>query len=108
MTRTPGPWKAYALVHGATDEPLTKLNKWHVAEANPPNPLEPHSITNAGGMSEADARLIAAAPDYDDAAQCYVRWVEAFKDKIAPDVLSAMECAFGGKLRAAIAKTTGE
>jgi hypothetical protein len=58
--------------------------------------------------TEANANLIAAAPDYDAAARCFVQWAEHARDiDIPPNVRSAMEAAFGAHLRAAMAKALG-
>ena len=58
-------------------------------------------------VTEANARLIAAAPDYDAAARGYARWVERYQGDIPPRLLTAMEAAFGAQLRAAIRKADG-
>lgn len=57
-------------------------------------------------VTEANARLIAAAPDYDAAARGYVQWVECHGD-IPPRLLAAMEAAFGAQLRTAIRRADG-
>jgi hypothetical protein len=57
--------------------------------------------------TEANAHLIAAAPNYDTAARGYVQWVERCRADIPPSLLAAMEAAFGAQLRAAIAKADG-
>ena len=59
-------------------------------------------------VTEANAYLIAAAPDYDSAARCYVQWIEHSADADIPHRLrNAMEIAFGTQLRAALAKARG-
>ena len=57
--------------------------------------------------TEANAHLIAAAPDYDTAARGYAQWVERCHADIPPHLLAAMESAFGALLRATIAKADG-
>jgi hypothetical protein len=57
--------------------------------------------------TEANAHLIAAAPDYDTAARGYAQWMERCRADIPPHLLAAMEAAFGAHLRAAIAKADG-
>jgi hypothetical protein len=57
--------------------------------------------------TEANAHLIAAAPDYDTAARGYAQWAERCHADISPHLLAAIEAAFGAQLRAAIAKVDG-
>lgn len=62
-----------------------------------------YSLQTAKAEVEANARLIAASPDFADAAECYVRWADGFKET-SPDNFRRWEDAFGSKLRAALAK----
>jgi hypothetical protein len=98
MTHTPGPWKISQVENAITGEPL---EKWSVAEANPPNKHEPHGIIsrNDGYLTLADARLIAAAPDMLAALQDLI----AYEDDEEGFFLSGD----ANKARAAIAKATG-
>jgi len=58
--------------------------------------------------TEANAHLIAAAPDYDAAARCYVHWIEGAGERDIPQQLrNTMETAFGTQLRTALAKARG-
>lgn len=57
--------------------------------------------------AESNANLIAAAPDFREAGDCYVRWIETYGCTMDESMLKAMEAAFGGLLRAAITKATG-
>lgn len=102
---TPGPWRIGAVrrdgdisINSKSLAP-TNLGEMTVALA-----FDLWDRDGGKAGARANAHLITAAPDYDDAAHCYVRWVEAFKDQLPESVRGAMEAAFGGKLRAAIAK----
>jgi hypothetical protein len=58
--------------------------------------------------TEANAHLIAAAPDYDAAASRYVQWIEGTGDGDIPQHLrDTMETTFGAQLRVALAKARG-
>lgn len=89
----PGPWKNH---HGE----IRAANNYVVARIA--DPVHMHNET-----TDASANLIAAAPDYHDAAECYVRWMDEYRNALPESVAGAMEAAFGGKLRAAIARATG-
>ena len=101
---TPGPWKLNSkgwdgqFIYG-TDERVPDGRRF-IAEVD----------LNYDG-SEANARLIAAAPDLLDAAKLVLAWYEAENDFTKePDLYKRVEmCRLSEvALRAAIAKATGE
>ncbi len=86
---TPGPWTARML-----DDP-----QWVVASSGP-------LVCNTlHGNDEANARLIAAAPEMLDAARMAVKELEWFLSKAGPGSYSATGTL--EQLRAAIAKAEG-
>ena len=102
MTHTPWQWivESVSGLHHEQHIVLKKGAKYILA------PVYTHAGKTFVRVSKDHARLIAAAPDYDDAARCFIRWIESYGDQLDPSILGAMECAFGGKLRAATAKVT--
>lgn len=99
VKHSPGPWQAEYIGVNGSFTIASKDGEFVICSRNP--------FEHRAAESRANAVLIATAPDYDDAAECFIRWVEHFKDKIPESVRGAMESAFGGKLRAAIKKARG-
>lgn len=96
---TPGPWhfKKLAMHDGG-----------HVVMFTAQNSQRAHRLDCAGEFKEADARLIAAAPDLWAACKSMIEWDDREKDH-AVDFSARMllcEAAFNAA-RAAIAKATG-
>jgi len=98
-TYTPGPWRAsLGTLVRVNAGPITICGVHRSGRFTGNH--KPHE-------TEANARLIAAAPDYDTAARAYVGWIRRCKDEIPPSLLGAMDAAFGAQLLTAIAKTDG-
>ena len=106
---TPGPWYLRTNRHPNTDG-----TKWGWLDANQAGDQRPPSGVNvtwsAGQTSEANARLIAAAPELLEAAQMVIAWYEAEDDHSKADFYERMQMCRDSEsaLRAAIAKATGE
>lgn len=66
--------------------------------------------TNGNANPEADARLIAAAPELLEAAQLVLAWYEAENDHSKADFYQRMQMCRDSEdaVRAAIARATGE
>jgi hypothetical protein len=107
---TPGPWIAFPSntrwISGAFD-PIFKNGLWHVVPASKPERLPICTVDYADDhheptreKAEADARLIAAAPDLLEALQGLVAWADELRRQNPEEDLR--------KARAAIAKATGE
>ncbi len=92
MNHTPGPWQQHApRIDGKIDQTYREITAW--------NGFHPEGFGLSGFMSEADARLIAAAPEM----------LEAL-DKIACFAPGNGDvCEIIAKVaRSAIAKATGD
>lgn len=95
-THTPGPWTAYCRdVNHKEGEPWPKVNflQWEVSGPEVPD--------GRGEFYEADARLIAAAPDLLEA-------LELARDHIDMTALEVSHCKDAERIRLAIAKARGE
>ena len=106
---TPGPWELDGLtVYKLTDEPKHKQANVFCARVD-----AGYTLTN-GRTSfqecQANARLIAAAPELLEAAQMVIAWYEAEDDHSKADFYERMQMCRDSEsaLRAAIAKATGE
>lgn len=114
---TPGPWIAFPSntrwTSGAFD-PIFKNGLWHVVPASKPERLPICTVDYADDhheptreKAEADARLIAAAPDLLEALE----WCADTLAVFVVDGSAAPDSVVGKNLtasRAAIAKATGE
>lgn len=101
---TPGPWSAQPTLDGSAE---WEVVKW---DASKPTPEEPWFVAVCmddadGATSEANARLIAAAPDGYDANVAALGLLEeiAEADGLTPELDEVIT-----GLRAAIAKARGE
>lgn len=105
---TPGPWYALrgqrniSIRHKTGDKLLPMVN---VASVRGYFPTDcPY------GSSEANARLIAAAPELLEAAKLVLEWYEAEDNHSGTDFYQRMQMCRDSEdaIRAAIAKATGE
>ena len=96
MSHTPGPWEAREHSDGS---------HWFVDYQQ-----GGEGYTLVDGLSEADARLIAAAPDLLKAAELVIAWYEAKEDHSKADFYKRIDMCRESELaiRAAIAKAIGE
>ena len=96
MTHTPGPWEAKYGEDGIWYV-LIEPNTW--VEAGPP-------LNQVGSreLSEADARLLASAPDLLAALK---DWLEAHEDSCRRAVSDTGGCSTCPDIRAAIARAEG-
>ncbi len=122
MQRTPGPWHAVP--------PSTKKGasiNWIVASDAPPAPgYDDKTLVsvirdrgpgrvNATAYCEADARLIAAAPDLLDAAVSVIEAASAYREaylsenpgRLSPEEAQAQANKAMDRLRGAVAKAEG-
>lgn len=89
MTHTPGPWRH------EKDFSVRATNNYEIAHVS-------HMNYERGGTCEANARLIAAAPDMLEALKWAAEILESYKNQKCGIHIDAIE-----KARAAIAKATG-
>lgn len=104
MNHTPGPWHFTANMYG--------INNKRVYGVEDKNSPFPEGVANCGfGIgSEANARLIAAAPELLQACQEFVEHIKSLgTDTEKCRYLSmALNCRAGNLIEQAIAKATGE
>jgi hypothetical protein len=97
---TLGPWKCYELPHTQSDD----HSYWHIDAGGGYYSKVGTGFNIAGCISEADARLISAAPDLLEAVSFFVTLMEM--DNVPKELLKA-NVAYQ-KAKAAIAKATGK
>jgi hypothetical protein len=105
MKHTPGPWQQHApRIDGKIDQTYREITAW--------NGFYPEGFGLSGFMSEADARLIACAPELLEVLRNLVTAV-TFADP--PKEFNGVLChearvpvGFVDAARAAIAKATGD
>lgn len=97
MSHTPGPWTHYPFLSGSENHSGFGVNGngFRLASAHP--------IDSDGNEGEANARLIAAAPELLMA----LAWLVGLKDERPSDYAEQKPLAWAAA-RAAIAKATGE
>jgi hypothetical protein len=93
---TPGPWKAQMREFRQWEVVSTCETEWWIADASPYNERQ-----------EANARLIAAAPELLEALEAVLYWAEIAGDTTDKEALAANEEASIALARAAIAKAEG-
>jgi hypothetical protein len=99
---TPGPWTAHP-EEGAHIGPVVKENAWGEVVA-----LVSYAGAPRGDSAEsnANARLIAAAPDLLVALENFVAWHAENFDDFTPEINAQLLC-LANNATAAIAKATG-
>lgn len=104
---TPGPWWAETGQNGPPIDQAAVFAQSESDDAGPIADCRDYDEIRPVVECQANARLIAAAPSCDEAARCYVRWIDEFGEYLTDSIKSAMENAFGAKLRAAIRAAEG-
>jgi hypothetical protein len=104
---TPGPWKAVARNYPIADTGDYD-GFWEVLTSDPKKPIV--QIWGDSDEDEANASLIAAAPDLLEAAKLVIAWFEAEDDHSKADFYQRIEMCRTSEaaLRAAVAKAEGE
>lgn len=100
---TPGPW-TYSEGGAFNRERWGSIDAWHGNNDHEENWNGTVAEICTGGSAEADARLIAAAPDLLEACRAAREFLE---DGYAPDQISPQEAMIREMLDAAIAEATG-
>ena len=100
---TPGPWEA------KPTGPWDGWDGWSVEDATGAVVCDAHG-SQLDGRREANARLIAAAPELLEAAKLVLEWYEAEDNHSGTDFYQRMQMCRDSEdaIRAAIAKATGE
>ena len=102
MKHTPGPWRVCGYNRAILQDKVS-IDGCCLAIADLPTsmgPMHPH------GYNEANANLIAAAPELLDAAEGMIAAIDAVQDTSQP--IPSHLAAYYGSMRAAIAKAEGK
>lgn len=108
VKHTRGPWKP--VVNSADYwEVVHPWPEQRFDEVNEHSPTVVHVCTKEGDEQEANARLIAAAPELLEASMKVLEWFEAEDDHSKADFYQRMQMCRDAEvmIRAAIAKATG-
>lgn len=109
---TPGPWKAFAARKpdntGSIDYCILDVNDMIIAEA-----FQHVGLNDRGGYSsrpaEANAHLIAAAPDLLESLKAAVAWLDSIEERLGPEMINLLPNGSFGRptMLQAIAKAEG-